>query len=113
VIKHEGVYYMTYSANSYESQYYGIGFATADRVTGPWKKYEHNPILQKPGDLVGVGHSSMFVDKEGKLRIVFHAHNSTEKIHPRHMYIGTVRFEKRGRRQIMVIDNEFLTPRLE
>src|SRR5690606_3172737 len=29
VIEHEGTYYLTYSANSYESPFYGIGFATA------------------------------------------------------------------------------------
>ncbi len=96
VMKHNGVYYMAYSANSYESQFYGVGVATATNITGPWAKYEGNPILQKPGSLVGVGHSAMFTDKEGKLRIVFHAHNSNAKIHPRDMYISTVRFEQNG-----------------
>ncbi|MGM0621296.1 MAG: glycoside hydrolase family 43 protein, partial [Bacteroidota bacterium] len=49
VIIRNGKYFMTYSANSYESPFYGIGFATADKITGPWKKYENNPIWQKPG----------------------------------------------------------------
>lgn len=92
VIKHKGVYYLTYSANSYESQFYGIGYATATSPMGPWTKYEKNPILQKPEDLVGVGHSAMFRDKRGQLKIVFHAHNNQEKIHPRHMYIADVTF---------------------
>jgi beta-xylosidase len=70
VIKHNGIYYMTYSANSYESPYYGIGFATATDIMGDWTKYENNPIYQNVGDLVGIGHSAMFKDKEGKLRIV-------------------------------------------
>ena len=34
VIKHNGLYYMTYSANSYESQFYGIGCATATDIMG-------------------------------------------------------------------------------
>jgi beta-xylosidase len=110
VVKHNGVYYMTYSANSYESPFYGIGFATATAVTGPWTKYENNPILQKPGELVGVGHSAMFTDKEGKLRTVFHAHNSKTKIHPRQMYISTVTFESKDEREIMVIDKNYITP---
>lgn len=92
VIKHEGLYYMTYSANSYESPFYGIGYATAESPYGPWTKYLKNPILQKPDDLVGVGHSAFFKDKDGKLRIVFHAHNSKENIHPRIMYISEVTF---------------------
>src|SRR5690606_29589003 len=34
ILKHNGIYYMTCSAHSYESQFYGIGFATADNVFG-------------------------------------------------------------------------------
>ncbi len=110
VWKHDGVYYMTYSANSYESPFYGIGYATADQVTGPWTKYEGNPILQKPGELVGVGHSAMFVDKAGDLRIVFHAHNSQTAIHPRTMHISTVSFVDIAGETIMQIDQDYLTP---
>jgi len=110
VIKRHGVYYMTYSANSYESQFYGIGVATATDIAGPWTKYDGNPVLQKPGDLVGIGHSAMFTDKEGQLRIVFHAHNSTSRIHPRHMYIGTVSFDDRGGKEVMVIDKNYTSP---
>lgn len=110
VIKHRDTYVMTYSANSYESPFYGIGFATATNIKGPWTKYAQNPILQKPGDLVGVGHSAMFTDKEGNLRIVFHAHNSQNQIHPRHMYISTVRFEKKNGQEVMVIDENYQTP---
>ena len=54
VIKHNGVYYMTYSANSYESPFYGIGVATATDLMGEWTKYESNPIYQNVGDLVGI-----------------------------------------------------------
>jgi beta-xylosidase len=110
VIKHNNIYYMTYSANSYESPFYGVGMATAEKITGPWTKYEKNPILQKPGNLVGVGHSALFTDKEGKLRIVFHAHNSTTKIHPRNMYINTVTFENKDGKEVMVIDKNYITP---
>lgn len=113
VIKRNGTYFMTYSANSYESQFYGIGFATAENITGTWTKHEDNPIFQKPGDLVGVGHSAMFTDKDGKLSIAFHAHNSTKKIHPRHMYISSVSFENRGGQEVMVIDENYTTPVLE
>lgn len=113
VMKHNGIYYMTYSANSYESPFYGIGFATAPSVKGPWTKYDQNPIFQKPGDLVGVGHSALFTDKAGKLRIVFHAHNSDTRIHPRNMYISTVKFEEKNGKEIMVVDENFITPVLK
>ena len=92
VIRRNGTYYMTYSANSYESPFYGIGCATADSPLGPWTKYDRNPLLQNPGELVGVGHSALFRDKAGNLKIVFHAHKSKGAIHPREMYITDVRF---------------------
>ena len=111
VIKRNGIYYMTYSANSYESPFYGVGVATATSIRGPWTKYEGNPILQKPGSLVGIGHSAMFTDKAGKLRIVFHAHNSITSIHPRNMYISTVSFENQGGKEVMVIDKNYSIPR--
>ena len=111
VIKHNGTYYMTYSANSYESQSYGIGCATAPSPFGPWTKYPDNPVLQKPGSLVGVGHSAMFCDKEGVLKIVFHAHNSTKAIHPRQMYISDVTFTSvNGAPDRMVISDKYMTP---
>lgn len=113
VMKRNGIYYMTYSANSYESQMYGVGVATATNVNGPWTKYTNNPVFQKPGDLVGVGHSALFTDKEGKLRIVFHAHNSTTKIHPRHMYIGTVNFESKNGQDVMTISTDYITPQFK
>ncbi|HWK58593.1 MAG TPA: glycoside hydrolase family 43 protein [Parapedobacter sp.] len=111
VLKYEGRYYMTYSANSYESPFYGIGYATADEIMGPWTKYEGNPILQKPGELVGVGHSAMFTDKEGQLRIVFHSHRSTTAIHPRYMNISTVNFITKDGEVVMQIDGNYLTPK--
>ena len=70
VIKRNGLYYMTYSANSYESPFYGIGCATATDLMGTWTKYEENPLLQKPGELVGVGHSATFTDKAGNVLTV-------------------------------------------
>lgn len=109
VTKHKGVYYMTYSANNYESQYYGVGVATAKNILGPWEKYEANPILQMPRDLVGVGHSAMFNDKNGQLRIVFHAHQSKTKIHPRNMYIASVNFKDMGGQEMMVINEDYIT----
>lgn len=112
IVRNGGIYYMTYSANSYESRMYGIGCATAADLGGPWIKYEHNPLLQCPRGLVGVGHSSMFVDKEGKLRIVFHAHYNFQTIHPRQMYISDVGFEKADDGERMVISDLYISPKI-
>lgn len=112
VIKRNGLYYMTYSANSYESPFYGIGCATTDNIMGEWTKYDENPLLQKPGDLVGVGHSATFTDKEGNLRIVFHAHRNKNNIHPRAMYISDVYFQNENGIDKMKINPEYSIPTL-
>ena len=113
IIKHKGLYYMTYSANSYESPFYGIGCAVAEDLLGDWEKYEENPLLQSPGSLVGVGHNTIFKDKEGRLRIVFHSHKSKGTIHPRVMHIGEVYFEAVDGTDRMRIEQEYVTPRLK
>ncbi|MCR4921297.1 MAG: glycoside hydrolase family 43 protein [Bacteroidaceae bacterium] len=93
VIKHGRYYYLTFSGNDYHSPDYAVGYATTTNIaTGSWEKYAANPILCRRDELVGTGHHSLFTDKEGILRIVFHAHNTTESIHPRLSYIGTARF---------------------
>ena len=112
VTKHNGMYYMTYSANSYESPFYGVGCATTTDIMGEWTKYPDNPLLQKPGNLVGVGHSALFRDKKGDLRIVFHAHHDDKNIHPRKMYIGKVEFKQEGEVDKLYISQEYLIPKL-
>ena len=96
IVKHNGTYYLTYSANSYESQDYAVGYATSTSLQGPWQKYSGNPILRRYDGLVGTGHHTIFRDKDEKLRIAFHAHQSTTAIHPRTMYIGTMEFTPAG-----------------
>lgn len=113
VIKHNGLYYMTYSANSYESPFYGIGCATATTIMGEWTKYPHNPLLQKPSKLVGVGHSSLFRDKKGDWKIVFHAHQDSTKIHPRNMFISSVAFKQVEGVDELFIESSFETPYLD
>jgi hypothetical protein len=73
-------------------------------------KISGQSLLQKPGDLVGVGHSAMFRDKQGDLRIVFHAHHDENNIHPRKMYIGRAGFEKVDGVDKMYIEEQYDTP---
>ncbi|MDR0699573.1 MAG: glycoside hydrolase family 43 protein, partial [Tannerella sp.] len=88
VVKQNGVYYLLYSANDYQSQDYAVGYATANVLTGSWKKAPENPILHKPNaELTGTGHGAVFKDNDGNFRYVFHAHCDHATIHPRKMYI--------------------------
>lgn len=111
VIKKDGTYYLIYSANGYTSQDYAVGYATASSPYGPWKKYSGNPILHRgkdlPADLVGVGHGAPFRCKDGSYKYIFHAHWSTEKVHPRTSYICDFNFMPDGK---ITISGEPLRP---
>ena len=89
VIYEKGRYVLTYSVNDYRDPAYAVCYATAESPEGPWTKCS-SPILQRGFGLSGTGHHSLFKDREGRWRIVFHAHNGATKdgIHPRCMYIA-------------------------
>jgi GH43 family beta-xylosidase len=91
-VKHNGYYYLTYSANDYRSQNYGVGYAYSTNITGNWQKYSKNPVLRKPNGLFGAGHHCLFRDKDDNLRMAFHAHKSETGVNPREMYITSVSF---------------------
>ena len=109
VVKHKGIYYMTYSANHFESHYYGVGYATASSPNGPWTKYSGNPILLKPNDYTGVGHHSLFKDGDGQMKMVFHAHYAPNKVLPRIMLMTDVHFTD-DPVPVMYTGEEILTP---
>ena len=114
VLEHDGYYYLTYSANSYESPNYGLGYAVAEHPAGPWTKYEGNPILQFTKCLEGVGHHAYFKDGKGRNRIAFHSHCEPGKIHPRKIHIGKYGFKKvKGGPDLLVIDDDFITPKMK
>lgn len=81
VYKHNGKYFLTYSANNYGGVNYGVGLAIATSPLGTYKKYEGNPIVTKEaGKTVGTGHGMMFIDKNGKMWYVFHTYNDLENV---------------------------------
>lgn len=111
IVKVDGTYVLTYSANDYRDPDYAVGVATAKSLEGPWTKYAGNPILRRRFGLKGTGHHSLFKDADGKWRIVFHAHNdrSANAIHPRRMYIAGVDFKKVDGVPIPTIDDNLIS----
>jgi beta-xylosidase len=70
------LYYLFYSANDFRNIDYAVGYATSPSPTGPWTKYNGNPILsRKSTGQNGSGHGDLF-SAEGKLYYVFHTHSS-------------------------------------
>lgn len=77
IVKHEGIYYLLYSANLFASSQYGIGYATSDSPLGPFTKNEDNPILSSDltHGISGPGHNSVTVGLDNEtLYAVYHVH---------------------------------------
>ncbi len=80
-MKHEGIYYLMYSANYFASSDYSIGYATASSPFGPWTKSMDNPILKSDLSIgaSGPGHNSAAYSPDGKeLFVVYHTHTDPD-----------------------------------
>lgn len=109
VLEHKGKYYMMFSGNGYSKPFYGIGLATSDSPTGPWMKYDHNPILQYPVykgiTYEGAGHNCLFTDHDGIPRTVFHVHPKPGIPDPRILIIATFKFPEDQEEEIKILDD--------
>lgn len=80
VVLREGRYYCFYSGGNWQTPGYGVGFAVADRVTGPYKDeadLQGAAVLKSvPGKLIGPGHNSVVLAPDGRTHfIVYHSWN--------------------------------------
>ena len=85
------LYYLTYSANNFENEYYGVGYATSHSPLGPWRKSRTNPVLsQDPAKgLYSTGHGSVVDSPDGTEHYyVHHGRPSTES--PRAIYTSAL-----------------------
>jgi GH43 family beta-xylosidase len=83
-----GTYYLTYSANNWESPSYGVGYATARSPLGPFKKYAGNPILsQDPAiGMYSTGHGSLAFSPDGSEMYYVHHGRPTTDAGQRRLY---------------------------
>ncbi|NNG36626.1 family 43 glycosylhydrolase [Nakamurella sp. DB0629] len=68
------VYYLTYSANNFANEFYGVGYATAPSPLGPWRKFDGNPILSQDPALpeFSTGHGSLAFSPDGRQAYYVH-----------------------------------------
>lgn len=93
VLKHKGLYYLTYSCNHTRCIDYGVGYAVSSSPVGPFTKFEGNPILTRRGKLVGVGHHSFIRTQDGMLLCAYHCHNvNSDYFKPRMFCMNTAEF---------------------
>ncbi len=93
MIKHNGTYYLTYSGSHFRHPNYAVGYATSDSPLGPWKKYEHNPIMKSTTYAHGTAHHCFTTSPDGKEHfIVYHTHRSLTQTEPRRLCIDRIHF---------------------
>ncbi len=93
MLKHNGVYYLTYSGDGYDSVNYGVGYMTSTRPLGTFTKSPLNPVLKYTAFLHGPGHHCFVPSPDGsELFICYHSHYSTSQVHVRRMNIDRVKF---------------------
>ena len=93
VLKHKGLYYLTYSCNHTRCIDYGVGCAISNSPTGPFEKCKENPILTRKGNLIGVGHHSFITLEDGKMYCAYHCHSmDRSNFKPRMACINTAEF---------------------
>jgi len=81
-------YYLTYSANNWQSPFYGVGYAVADSPLGPYKKAAANPILAQNAQIgmYGPGHGSLAFSPDGREAFYVHHGRPTPDASQRRLY---------------------------
>jgi GH43 family beta-xylosidase len=99
VVEHRGRYYCFYSGGNWQTRDYGVSFAVADHPLGPWQHAaETGPLVlqEKSGEVLGPGHNSYAVSREGVEVLVYHAWDSARRA--RRMCIDRLQWTPEGPR---------------
>jgi beta-xylosidase len=106
MFKRNGVYYLTWSNDNWQTPEYNVQYATAAHPLGPytWK----GRILEKDANSVGPGHHSILrIPGRDQWYIVYHRYNHTQATAnvPRTAHIDTLRFNDDGSiRKVIMTD---------
>ena len=86
--EHAGRYYLTYSANNWQTPAYGVGYAVARSPLGPFKKYAGNPILSQNAaiGMYSTGHGSVVFSPDSRQMYYVHHGRPTTTEPQRRLY---------------------------
>ena len=76
VVYHAGLYYLLYSGGAWHTSEYGVGYAVAASVLGPYREPEAGPVVLRgvPGHVLGPGHNSVVLGPDDRTPfLAYHA----------------------------------------
>ncbi len=95
---HDGRYWCFYSGGRWETDSYGVDYAVATQLTGPWSDAgaEAGPRVLRtlPGRLIGPGHNSIVLGPDDREYIAYHAWDAD--MHARRMYLSPLSWTADG-----------------
>jgi GH43 family beta-xylosidase len=93
-----GRYYLTYSANNWETPQYGVGYAVADKPVGPFRKSPTNPVLSQNADIgmYSTGHGSIASSPDGRELYYVHHGRPSPDDPQRRLYTERLRIAPTG-----------------
>jgi beta-xylosidase len=72
LFRHEGRYFLFFSANAFDGDLYAVGYATCETPLGPCEDAPENPILKSGCGASGPGHQAI-VRVDGETWLLYHA----------------------------------------
>ena len=107
-------YYLFYSANSYATTRYAIGYLICTSWKGECRKPRKKPLLATGGAIAGPGGPAPFLDTSGRLRLGYHAWRAGQVGYPstldcqatdscgqRRLYVAKLRVKSGGRLRVV------------
>jgi hypothetical protein len=95
LIKHAGRYFLFYSGGYYGASSYAVGYASADRLLGPYQKATA-PILSAANGLSGPGGQDVFTGPNGATVMAFHAWRELPPPRHRALYVSPLTWDING-----------------
>jgi GH43 family beta-xylosidase len=97
LLKRHGRYYLLYSGSGADTPNYAVGYATADKPTGPFTRAAHNPIIHRSEGLFGPGHGCAIQDEAGRWWHIYHQKRTERVEWDRFICVDPFWFDQEGR----------------
>ncbi|MGI8747497.1 MAG: glycoside hydrolase family 43 protein, partial [Deinococcus sp.] len=73
MVRHGSQYYLFYSASSWDTDLYAVGYAVGSSPSGPFRKVGDAPLLASNGPVAGPGGQGVITDGKGQSWMYYHA----------------------------------------